>query len=167
MYDGRKIANFMLSEFDPNEFEITNLKLNKVLYYVQAFQLVRFSRPLIKNHFEAWDHGPIVRVVYHEFKSFDRSPITTLARHLNYASGEQEVIAHQDIPAMLQKFIGDVASHYMKFSASQLRQMTHKVGGPWYQVYHSAPDQRGIRDRIPNELISQHFSEEIGSKALN
>src|SRR4051794_25170043 len=83
MHDARKIANLLLSEFDSKRFDVTNLKLNKILFFLHAFHLVRNSRPLIKNHFEAWEHGPVVRVVYHEFKLFERAPITSLAKHLN------------------------------------------------------------------------------------
>jgi len=132
------------------------------LFYVHAFYLVRQSQPLIKNHFEAWEHGPVIRVVYHEFKSFDSAPITSLARHLNYETGLHEVIKFDDINDAARSFIMRVATHYMQFSASQLREMTHKPGGPWHEVYMSSPDSRGIRDRIPNELIEAHLAEEIG-----
>src|SRR5882672_11176186 len=121
MHDGRKIANLLLSEFDPKRFDVSNLKLNKVLFYVHAFYLVRHSQPLIKNHFEAWEHGPVVRVVYHEFKSFGSAPITTLARHLDYETGTHDVIRFDDIDGAEHDFITRVATFYMQFSASQLR----------------------------------------------
>src|SRR5437763_12881154 len=105
MYDGRKIANLLLSEFDSTRFDVTNLKLNKVLFYVHAFHLVRRGRPLIKNHFEAWEHGPVVRVVYHEFKAFDNAPITKLARHLDYESRREEVIDFSDLEPSVREFI--------------------------------------------------------------
>ena len=168
MYDGRKIANLLLTEFDPKQFDISNLKLNKVLFFVHAYHLVRHSTPLIKNHFEAWDHGPVVRVVYHEFKIFGSKPITDLARHLNYESGEVEIIRFSDVEPTKYAFIKSVAAHYMSFSASQLRDMTHEPGGPWHQVFNSAPENRGIGDRIPNELIGMHFAKEIGrQRTLN
>ena len=166
MYDGRKIANLFLSEFDPQQFDVSNLKLNKVLFYVHAFHLVRFSQPLIRNHFEAWDHGPVVRVVYHEFKSFGAAPITSLARHLSYETGQEEIIGYENIDLSLRTFIEKVAAHYMKLSALELREMTHRPGGPWHQVYTSSRESRGIRDRIPNELIEKHLATEIGSGDL-
>lgn len=162
MHDGRKIANLLLSEFDSARFDVTNLKLNKVLFYVHAFHLVRHRQPLIKNHFEAWEHGPVVRVVYHEFKIFGSAPITKLAQHLNYETGREEVIAFGDLDPALREFIMSVASHYMQFTASQLREMTHKSGGPWHQVYTSSPESRGLRDRIPNELIQNYLAAEFG-----
>ena len=167
MYDGRKIANLLLSEFDPRQFETSNLKLNKVLFCIHGFCLVRLSEPLIKNHFEAWEHGPVVRVVYHEFKSFGNAPITRLAEHLNYETGRKEVIGYNEIPSSLYKFIFDVAAHYMKYSASELYEMTHRVGGPWHQVYSSPSETRGLRDRIPNEAIQRAFEKEFGLKELN
>ncbi len=169
MHDGRKIANLLLSEFDSIRFDLTNLKLNKVLYYVHAFHLVRRGRPIIKNHFEAWEHGPVIRVVYQEFKTFGNAPITKLARYLNYETGREEVIDFADVEAGLREFILSVATHYMQFTASQLREMTHKPGGPWHQVYISSPESRGLRDRIPNDLIQNCFASEIGlgGRSLN
>jgi uncharacterized phage-associated protein len=162
MYDGRKIANLLLSEFDPQRFGVSNLKLNKILFYVHGFRLVRQSRPLIKNHFEAWEHGPVVRVVYHEFKAFGSAPITTLARHLDYETGQHDVIRFDDIGSEIRVLITNVAKYYMQFSAAELRDMTHRPGGPWHEVYTSSLESRGIRDRIPNDLIQRYLADEFG-----
>src|SRR5262249_39920641 len=112
---------------------------------------------IVKNHFEAWDHGPVVRVVYHEFKVFGEDVITKPAEHLNYATGKVEPISFADIDAEPREFILQVAEHYVRFPAWQLRAMTHEPGGPWHQVFASGVGDRGLRDRIPNELIRAHF----------
>lgn len=168
MFDARKIANLILSEFDAVRFEISNLKLNKILFYVHAYHLVRQSQPLIKNHFEAWEHGPVVRVVYHEFKKFGSKPITSLARHVDYESGREEIISFSEIDASTRDFVLSIGRHYMRFTASQLRDMTHQNDSPWSRVYSADSESRGLRDRIPNELIEAHFASIIGkNKSLN
>lgn len=167
MYDGRKIANFLLAEFDANRFDISNLKLNKILFFVHGIFLARNSCPLIKNHFEAWEHGPVIRTVYHEFKKFHEQPITVFAEHLNYASGRNEVIGFEDLPTHTRTFITKVAGYFMPFSAWQLRDMTHESDSPWSRVFLSNPDSRGIRDRIPNDLIKQYFSNRYGNNVSN
>lgn len=166
MYDGRKIANFILSEFDPKQFELSNLKLNKVLYLVHGFYLARASCALIKNHFEAWKHGPVISVIFHEFKKFQDGPITKPAEYLNYATGVKEVVSFADVPNDAREFIRGVAGHYVQYSAWQLREMTHEPGGPWHLVTSGHEPQR-IRDRIPNELIRAYFAKQFGGVSMN
>jgi uncharacterized phage-associated protein len=162
MFDARKVANLILREFDANRFDVTNLKLNKVLYYVHAFHLARMAQPLIKNHIEAWEHGPVVRVVYQEFKEFGAAPILRPATYLNYETGNHEIIGFEDIQDETRSFVLEVARYYMQFTGSQLREMTHERGGPWDVVFNSNSENRGIRDRIPNELIVTHTVKSFG-----
>lgn len=163
MYDGRKIANLLLSHFRAQDFDLSNLKLNKVLFFVHAHHLVMHSRPVVRNHFEAWEHGPVIRVVYDAFKKFGSAPISSLAEHLNYETGERDVIRSDDVLPDTREFIIRVASHYVQFSASRLREMSHRPGGPWDSIFTSHPDDRGIRDRIPNELIRKCLADELGT----
>jgi uncharacterized phage-associated protein len=55
MYEARKICNFLLANFDAVEFDLTNLRINKLLFFIQAGAL---PEGLIRNHFEAWQYGP-------------------------------------------------------------------------------------------------------------
>lgn len=71
---------------------ITNLKLQKLLYYTQAWHLAIYDSPLFDEEFEAWVHGPVQPSVYNEYKKFGSNPIvrepgevhiaTTAFRHL-------------------------------------------------------------------------------------
>lgn len=157
MHDARAISNLILAKFDASNFEISNLKLNKVLYFIHGMYLAKAATSIVRNHFEAWDHGPVVRVVYHQFKEFGEDPITKTAEHLNYATGKVEPIGFGEIQAETREFIFQVAEHYVRFPAWKLREITHEPGGPWHQVFASGASDRGLRDRIPNELIKAHF----------
>jgi uncharacterized phage-associated protein len=84
MYEARKIANFVLANFDAARFDITNLRLNKLLYFMHGWTLVEEPSGLIRNHFEAWKFGPVVPSVYEEFKRHGDRPITDLAQYLEY-----------------------------------------------------------------------------------
>jgi uncharacterized phage-associated protein len=46
------------------------------------------KRPLIKNEFEAWENGPVVKVVRDAFKSFGGKKITSRAKKFNLYTGE-------------------------------------------------------------------------------
>lgn len=49
---------------------MTNLKLQKVLYYVQTKSLIETGNPVFEDDFEAWRSGPVIRDVYREFMRY-------------------------------------------------------------------------------------------------
>ena len=57
---------------------ITNLKLQKLLYYVHRC-LATYNKPLFKNDFEARVHGPVIPAIYRFFRRYQYKPITDSA----------------------------------------------------------------------------------------
>ena len=65
------IANFFLSIVDRESgSSITPLKLQKILYYAQGYYLAKENRPLFKEDFEAWAHGPANPGIYDKYKDY-------------------------------------------------------------------------------------------------
>jgi len=96
---------------------VTNLKLQKLLYYVQAWYLVNFDKkPLFDEEIEAWDFGPVVGKVYHKFKEFKHSPI-----NLNV---KEDVITKKFNKKTID-FVEFIYGKYSSFSAYDLVNMTH------------------------------------------
>lgn len=54
---------------------VTNLKLQKLLYYSQAWHLARFGTPLFPERLVAWVNGPAQPEIYSNFTSFGHLPI--------------------------------------------------------------------------------------------
>lgn len=69
-------ADFLLSESRERGEILTNLKLQKLLYYAQAWYLALKDRPLFQEDMEAWVHGPVLPSQYHRFKEFQWKSIT-------------------------------------------------------------------------------------------
>ena len=162
-YDGRKVANLLLDRFDSVKWGISNKKINKVLFFVHGVGLARLSYPLIRNHFEAWDHGPVVSVVYHSFKQFDFKPICLRAAAFNYVSNKEEVLMYTELDPRDREFIVKVAEYYMQRTADDLESMTHEVDAPWSIIRAIPPGERGLRNRIPDDLIRRYFVERLGA----
>jgi uncharacterized phage-associated protein len=79
-YKALDIANKILaksSQSDSDEL-ISNMKLQKLLYYMQGFYLAYFDKPLFDEEIEAWMYGPVVPSVYENFKSFGNAGISYL-----------------------------------------------------------------------------------------
>ncbi len=66
-YDPRAIANLMLNEAERRGIRISNLALQKLLYFAQGIYLTQNKRPLVSGYFEAWKHGPMHPAVYRAF----------------------------------------------------------------------------------------------------
>jgi len=58
-YDARAIANLMLDEASEMDRGVTNLALQKLLYFAHSLFLIEYKRPLVSGYFEAWKLGPV------------------------------------------------------------------------------------------------------------
>jgi len=59
-----------LSRPDPGD-TISNLKLQKLLYYAQGLHLAIYrGAPLFEEQLLAWNYGPVVECVYSRFKEY-------------------------------------------------------------------------------------------------
>jgi len=113
------IAKKILAEGSNTEFGelISNLKLQKLLYYIQGFHLAYFDEPLFKEDFEAWMYGPVVPCVYEAYKSYGNKGIEY----------HDEVIKLKKETEALFK---EVFRIYRAYSAIGLMNMTHSEA-PW------------------------------------
>ncbi len=120
-YLATNIAGYFLGTCDQEAGDnVTHLKLQKLLYYAQGFHLAMnegeclFDEPIL-----AWDHGPVVESIWHQFKGFGYNaidPPTTFTR--------------DDYPPELQELLDAVNTTYGQFTAKRLESMTHDEP-PW------------------------------------
>ncbi len=110
------VAEYFLWRACQEESElISNLKLQKLLYYAQGYCLARLERPLFDAPIEAWDHGPVVPTVYHAYKRHGKKalPCPAQPRFNRYREAEKAIM-------------DEVYTIYGPFSAWTLRNMTHE-----------------------------------------
>ncbi|MDF7675157.1 DUF4065 domain-containing protein [Neisseriaceae bacterium ESL0693] len=115
------VAYYFLKQCDDNSGDlISNLKLQKLVYYAQGFALAVLDEPLFSDEIEHWTHGPVIPTLYHHFKSYGNQAISTsdIDFDINIFSKEQ------------QQLLKDVYNVYGQFSAWKLRDMTHE-DAPW------------------------------------
>ena len=82
MYRALQIANYIVSVAFRIGRPITNLHLQKILYYLQAKELVFEGIPLFNDTIEKWKLGPVVPQVYHEYKEYGSQPIEKIATEI-------------------------------------------------------------------------------------
>ena len=138
-YNAIDIANWFLNEnrkqmnFEDSEF-ITNLKLQKLLYYAQGCYLAQKGESLFKEDFLAWEHGPVIRTIYDKFKKFG-------ANGIQYEEDYEEKI-DEDTIELLRR----VYNKFAQYTAWKLRDMTHQET-PWKETpRNSVIDKKIIRN---------------------
>jgi uncharacterized phage-associated protein len=118
---------------------ISNLKLQKLVYFAQGYHLALFDKPLFDDPIEAWTHGPVVPTLYKIYNRYGGSPIPRPTVDLDrYDSQTKE-------------FLDEVYCELGQYSAWRLREMAH-AGKPWIDAYNSK-----VSNLITNESMRAHF----------
>jgi uncharacterized phage-associated protein len=148
MHSALDIAKWFLCNIDREAgASITHLKLQKLLYYAQAWYMVLSDdeRPLFRERIEAWTHGPVVREVYNNYSEYgyDNLPIPNECIELD--AEEEEVL-------------GEVLRVYGKFDAKYLEELTHQEL-PWKSTRGNLPLEARCVDEIPLPVIKDFYSE--------
>lgn len=145
MYSVIDVANKIVANTNAEQGDIiSNLKLQKLLYYLQGYTLAFYDRPLFEDDFEAWQYGPVVRSAYFHFNKFGAGAITL-------PEGTDIV----NFPDALEEVFSQVMREYGQFSAIKLKDMTHDEM-PWATVFNVNP--QGI---INKELLLNYFKTQI------
>lgn len=155
-YDARQVANFILDLCDRRQRQITNLSLQKVVYFCHVWSLIELDRPLLRHNFEAWKYGPVIQYLYRDFRDFDRSPISARSMSLDPLTGKY-IVVNYDFDSETQALLSRVANFYTQLSASELVRLSHVTDGPWHHVWnHVHPANPGMQ--ISNASILEFYS---------
>lgn len=137
-YSAMDIAKWFINEIHPEP-----LKLQKLLYLAQGFSYAFNDKPLFDDDIEAWVHGPVVPIVYNEYKEYKYNPI-----FLNYNLCE--------IDEETLDILNYVKNNYAKYDAKYLEEMTHNQE-PWIISRDGLdPDERSDKT-ISKENIASYF----------
>lgn len=116
------VADFFIQIANQSEDDqMTNLKLNKLLYYAQGVYLARTGRPLFDENIEAWTFGPVIPNIYRKYKVCGRNPIASsddIVDRSHFTSEELETLL-------------DVMREFGQYTGTALVTMTHRAGTPW------------------------------------
>ena len=154
--DARCVANLLLEEADRLGIRITNLALQKLLYFCHGQSLVEGHGPLVDGWFEAWKHGPVHPAVYLAFKASENAPITFRAMGIDALTGVPRVLPRIN-DTKIRKLVLRSLIAYGEKPASVLRSLAHARHGPWDSVIRRAQSSVVLSMRIPNELIVNRF----------
>lgn len=138
------IANWFLASIDRDAGDaITHLKLQKLVYYAQAWALARLDQPLFEEDCEAWTHGPVIPSLYETFKDYRWEA-------LPYPNTVPEF----DPP--LETLLAEVLAIYGEWSAKHLETLTHQEV-PWQQARGHLPAEVQAQAVISKQSMQQYY----------
>lgn len=131
---------------------LTPLKLQKILYYCQAWNLAFKGKPLFSENFEAWVHGPAIPEVYKLYKAFGFEVISNEDDdyHLKPEKDEREIID------LVLSFYGNKNGKYLEL-------LTHSEP-PWIIARNSLPPNQLSKKKISWENMMKYYSQLIDTK---
>lgn len=132
MYDVIEVARFVISYCMAKGTPVSNLQLQKILYYLQVY-CRRNGVDLFRQDIYAWQHGPVVPEAYYRFSGYGASKIQNL-----YST---------EIEQRIKDMIQPVIEKLRKIAPWELVNMTHKSTMPWDMVYNGKVDPTGLIDR--------------------
>ena len=130
-----------------SKYEITNMSLQKLLYYVEAFGELFLGENIYDTPAQAWMYGPVYRSVYNKFQSFGGSPI---------------IVEKKDYRATLGKEVVDVIDyvldHFGMYNGTTLKEFTH-LEKPWLDSHSGYGEKEPCEEIISHESIKEYFEE--------
>lgn len=137
MYDALTVAMYIINRCFEEGAPVTNLRLQKLLYFIQGRNYMIQGNDLIAEDFFAWPYGPVIPEIYFKFCGYAGAPIR---RHYDVNR-----IADND-----RNVIDETIDILMPFDDWTLVKFSHETDAPWYQY----KDNRGM---IPKEDIRRYF----------
>lgn len=166
--DPRSVCNLMLDEGERFDLQITNLSLQKLLYFAHARYLIEAGEPLVSGYFEAWKYGPVHPAAYKAFKTAGNRPITFRADRVDPLTGAKTALSSPSSPA-ITRLVMQVISTFGTLPAGRLVDISHARGAPWHFVVTEAQSSMAFGLRISESVILErykHHKMSVGAEPL-
>lgn len=141
------LADYLLDECRERGEVLTPLKLQKLMFYADAWHLALYGKEITDERFQAWVHGPVALSQYHRFKDYRWKPITG---EINRPAISKELAAHLD----------EIIDVFGSETAVALEMMTHQEK-PWREARGNLPDDEPCNNYISKET-TQEFYRSLG-----
>jgi uncharacterized phage-associated protein len=144
------IAKYFISRNIKDKRSLSNKKLQKLLYYAQAWNLVLNNKKLFNNDIEAWIHGPAIRSIYTRYKGFGFNNIEDKIDENEFKSLSKDEI----------KVLNAVWDVYGKYDADYLEKLTHSEE-PWISTRNNLLPYEGSTRVISTDLMKNYYGGQI------
>lgn len=124
--NNRSNSEEIKSEQMPNNTIISNLKLQKLMYFVEAYYMNKEDKNhLYDSDWSAWDYGPVNKDLYDHFKKYGSVEISL---------SQEEKNTIDDLPEINKECIKKIFEVFGEYNAFELVTLTHLPNSPWYEI---------------------------------
>ncbi len=139
MYFAIDLSKYIINKCTSDGHPISNLQLQKILYYIQK-EFLKNDSQAFPDSIEAWQFGPVVPISYYNFCGFGSMPISIKYENVIALSSEDS------------KLIDNIIEVKRNLDPWTLVNDTHKIGGAWEKTFDNG---RGNHREIPIPLIKE------------
>lgn len=137
----KHIARYLIEKLGP----MTTMKLQKLIYYCQAWSLAWDEEPLFEEDFQAWANGPVCPELFNAHRGKYKLDENFLTDYSDYELNEDQI---ETITAVIEHY-GDKTPNY-------LSELTHKER-PWKETRGNVPPGDPCNKVIPKELLQEYY----------
>lgn len=150
MYSAMDIAKYIINYSNEKDYPISNLRLQKLLYFVQANFISQSGRVCFGDSMQCWQYGPVIPSVYSKFKIYGSDSIPV---QYDTKSRERKKFRIKDLKGIDRNMIVEVIDEASTMSPSQLVSITHGQD-PWRKNY-----KVGKNNELPIKSMYDFFGD--------
>lgn len=151
-HNATEIANWFIAKAAESGDLVTHLKVQKLLYYAEAWTEVITGKELFSEQMQAWAHGPVVPEVFQEFKAYGWNALP--------------VPNNQEVPKVsddVLDILTQVYDTYGELPAKTLEVMTHQ-DEPWIAARGNLDSESRCETVIPKQKIKEYFEKKYSEQ---
>lgn len=139
-----QVADFLIVVCRERGDVLTNLKLQKLLYYAQSWFLALKKKAIFEEDFQAWVHGPVLPSQYHRFKHSEWRPI-------------MDEVTKPQLEKILNVHLIEVVDVFGIETAESLELMTHSEA-PWKNARKNLSNDEPSSEVIRKDIMREYYS---------
>lgn len=149
-----KNSEYIIEYYKRKEKPITNLELQKLMYFLEAIYMVSTGEEYLFNEeFAAWIFGPVNLDVYKLYKKFGSSSIVLNKEvHINPVN---------------YKYIENLYEMFKDFTVTNLVNLSHSEGSPWLEIYNESKDGLIPKDEFISKKKTKKWFSSLVVKGKN
>lgn len=138
--------------------KVSHKKLQKLLYYIEAWHLVNFDRSILSEDFQAWVHGPVIPALYHKLKDSGFNNLQTINDEFDTEDQEiNAIIVRNQLTDEQIELIEEVLDKYGSRSSFELELLSHSET-PWREARGNIPPHQRCTNIIPKDKMKEYYS---------
>lgn len=147
------VANYFIECSQKENIPVSNLSMQKLVYFAYGWMMVRTGKKLFYDRIEAWQYGPVIPSLYHQLKHYGRERITKTI--VDYDHRKNKFFRwNLKEGTLVERLVRGVWDEYKLLTPRRMVDLTHAPDTPWHTTIVST----GYNAEITDELITAHFN---------